>query len=77
MVLLVREKAYDPFCDERLKGFNMEDLDPRNREWTVPAHEVEAREREEKKQLMKEAIKEALEESGIPLEDLMKILNKQ
>ena len=55
----------------------MEDLDPRNREWTVPAHEAEAREREEKKQLMKEAIKEALEESGIPLEDLMKILDKQ
>jgi hypothetical protein len=39
--------------------------DYRNREWTVPAHEVEAREREEKKQLMKEAIKEALAETGI------------
>lgn len=36
--------------------------DYRNREWTVPAHELEEREREEKKQLMKEAFKEALEE---------------
>lgn len=51
----------------------MEDLDPRNREWTVPAHEVEAREDEKKKRL----IKEALEESGITLENFMKILNKQ
>lgn len=39
--------------------------DYRNRDWTVPAHEVEAREREEKKQLMKEGIKEALAEIGI------------
>ena len=50
---------------------------PRNREWTEPDYVIEAREDEKKKQLMKEAIKEALEESGIPLEDLMKILNKQ
>ena len=55
----------------------MEDLDPRNREWTEPDYVIEAREDEKKKRLMKEAIKEALEESGIPLEDLMKILNKQ
>lgn len=38
--------------------------DYRNREWTVPAHELKEREREEKKQLMKEAFKEALEEAG-------------
>lgn len=38
--------------------------DYRNREWTVPAHELKEREREEKKQLMKEAFKEALEEVG-------------
>ena len=73
MVLLVREKAYDPFCDERLKGFNMEDLDPRNREWTEPDYVIEAREDEKKKRL----IKEALEELGITPENLMKILNNQ
>lgn len=38
--------------------------DYRNQEWTVPAHELKEREREEKKQLMKAAIKEALEEIG-------------
>lgn len=38
--------------------------DYRNQEWTVPAHELKEREREEKKQLMKEAFKEALEEVG-------------
>lgn len=38
--------------------------DYRNREWTVPAHELKEREREEKKQLMKEAFKEALEGVG-------------
>lgn len=38
--------------------------DYRNREWTVPAHELKEREREEKKQLMKEAFKEALEKVG-------------
>lgn len=38
--------------------------DYRNREWTVPAHELKEREREEKKQLMKEAFKEAFEEVG-------------
>lgn len=39
--------------------------DYRNREWTVPAHELKEREREEQKQLMKEAFKEALEEAGV------------
>lgn len=51
----------------------MEDLDPRNREWTVPAHEVESREDEKKKRL----IKEALEELGITPENFRKILNEQ
>lgn len=36
--------------------------DYRNREWTEPDYVVKAREREEKKQLMKEAFKEALAE---------------
>lgn len=51
----------------------MEDLDPRNREWTEPDYVIEAREDEKKKRL----IKEALEELGITPENLMKILNNQ
>ena len=84
MVFLVREKAYDPFCDERTKkGFNM---DPRNEDYYAETPSEKARrELEEHKQVTKEAIKEALEEhygSGgtrvsITFEDLMKILNKQ
>ena len=45
-------------------------MDPRNEDYYA-----QEREDEKKKQLMKEAIKEVLEEYD--LEDLMKILNKQ